>query len=527
MKNKMIKALLALFLLGFTGTGLVLAQEEISGDQSGFVSFDFKDADIRNVLRIFSHKTGMNIVASPEVLGSVTVKLNEVAWEKALRTILEMHGFAYVREENVIKVMSQEKVQSEPLKTEIFTMDYAKVNDIKPTITNILTERGKVESDDRSNILIVTDVPSNFETIAKVLERLDTPPPQVLIESKIIETTLDMTRNFGVRWSFLDGYTVGTSAFSVARVNSKTRTSNNTLGENYTYNPLIEHPDANPRNTFIGTYSSDPITGDPVFDIEDVQATMTRDEWPNYNHNLWGLESAALTKSETLSNALTKTRSWSTVLSASAFELVMSAFIGDGGTDILSAPSVVTMNGTQASVEVAVKRPIPKFTYNEDIGGYEISSFEEKPIGITMKVLPNVSPNGYVTMDLEPKVSNLQGEQPFGALGFSYPITSEEAVKTRAMVKDGDTIVIGGLIRQEDSFDGQKVPLLHSIPVLGWLFKAHEKTVAKRNLLIFVTPTIINKENIPVITQDKADGYTKYRSAQEEPTELYPNLGPQ
>ncbi|MCG6536118.1 MAG: type II and III secretion system protein, partial [Syntrophales bacterium LBB04] len=113
-------------------------------------------------------------------------------------------------------------------------------------------------------------------------------------------------------------------------------------------------------------------------------------------------------------------------------------------------------------------------------------------------------------------------EVTWASLGVTIPEISKENIKTSIMVKDGDTVVLGGMMKQNDTYTNQKVPILHTIPVLGWLFKSKDKTVAKRNLLIFVTPNIIKKENAGTITQNKTDEYTKARESDEEPTAIYP-----
>ncbi len=167
---------------------------------------------------------------------------------------------------------------------------------------------------------------------------------------------------------------------------------------------------------------------------------------------------------------------------------------------------------------------MPSFAYNEETGRYEITGFTQTPIGITMEVTPKIAPNGYVTMDLKPEISATTTGTTFSSLGVTLPNIDKETLETSVMVKDGDTVILGGLMKQLDVFNNQKVPILHSIPVLGWLFKSKEKEIEKRNLLIFVTPTIIKDENSATITQNASDRYTKVREGYEETTSIYPDL---
>lgn len=497
------------------------------GDQEGLVTFDFKDADIRNVLRIFSHKTGINIVASPEVQGSVTVKLNNVPWEKALKIILEMNNFAYVREENVIKVLTRDRIAQEPLKTEVIALDYARATTVVATIQSMLSERGQVKTDERANLLIISDVPSSFDTIKQVIKRLDLPTPQVLIETKLIETTLDLQKKFGIRWDLLDEYTVGyrgdgeNGSFEKAHTYTDDDTTSNTYDTSYAHRALLD-PN-NPRYTRILRSDAEPDENG-LFDSEDYEYgnKLNHSELNSYEVPDWATSTAGYTKTvtQTVSDATTNTLN--TFLTASKLQVVMSALMSDGGTDILSSPSIVTMDNKEASIKVAADFPMPSFTYNDNTGVYEISGFTPTPIGITLTVTPHVAPNGYVTMDLAPEISKEESEVNFSKLGASIPVIGKENVKTSIMVKDGDTVVLGGLMKQFDTYTNQKVPLLHSIPVLGWLFKYKDKNVQKRNLLIFVTPNILKKENTGTITQNKSDEYTKIRDSFEETTTLYP-----
>jgi type IV pilus assembly protein PilQ len=502
-------------------------------EKAGLVSFDFKDADVRNVLRIFSHKTGINIVASPDVQGSVTVKLNNVPWEKALKIILEMNDFAYVREENVIKVLTRDRVAQEPLKTEVIALDYAKAGQILSTVESMLSERGSVKTDDRANLLIITDVPSSFDPIVKVIKRLDMPTPQVLIETKLIETTLDFQKKFGVRWDFLDEYSLQYGGAGDGGTFLKSRTDS--VADAWSFGRTDDENLGTMEEEFAWAYDSDnprfnEYTSTPGEDPDAFGYDINRSELEDYKHPNWTNNEASYTKGfeREITRSLTSTdavsTSFNTYMSASRFQVVMSALLTDDGTDILSSPSIVTMDNTEATIKVATDFPMPSFAYNDDTGNYEITGFTPTPIGITLKVTPYVAPNGYVTMDLNPEVSEFGAEVPFASLGVSIPQISKENVKTSIMVKDGDTVVLGGLMKQFDQYSNQKVPLFHRIPFLGWFFKYKDKLIQKRNLLIFVTPTILKNENVGTITQNMADWYTKKREAYDETTELYPNL---
>ena len=180
--------------------------------QEGNVSLDFKDADIKNVLRILAYKSGMNIVSSPEVTGVVTIQLDNVPWQRALEVILSTYGYGYDQKGNIITVTTIESLKKrredarlladqEPLTTKTFVLNYAKVSTIITSLEKMKTSRGSLNFDERTNTLIVRDTAANVELIAGVIATLDTTTPQVLIEAKIIETTLSNKENLGVDWT--------------------------------------------------------------------------------------------------------------------------------------------------------------------------------------------------------------------------------------------------------------------------------------------------------------------------------------
>ncbi len=167
----------------------------------GLISVDFKDADIRQVLRIISLKSGVDVVAGTDVEGLVTIKLTNVPWEQALEIILRTYGYTYERKGNIVRVMTVEELEKEALATEVFPLNYAKAKEVPDVIKEMLSDRGKVKFDERTNTVIVTDIPTNLFQIKRVIERVDQRTPQVTISSKIVETKLDKNENLGIDWT--------------------------------------------------------------------------------------------------------------------------------------------------------------------------------------------------------------------------------------------------------------------------------------------------------------------------------------
>jgi type IV pilus assembly protein PilQ len=187
------------------------ATENVSMTDSGMVSLDFREADIRNVFKILSVKSGVNIIAGPEVAGTVSMQLNEVPWEQALDVILQTYGYAMERRGNIIVVTTVENLKKrredtvilakqEPLETQIFTLNFGKAEKIIPSVDKMRSERGTVNFDERTNAIIATDIKQKLGLMAEVIKSLDATTPQVLIEAKIVETTFSNSENLGIDW---------------------------------------------------------------------------------------------------------------------------------------------------------------------------------------------------------------------------------------------------------------------------------------------------------------------------------------
>ena len=407
---------------------------DVSVSQEGNVSLDFRDADIQNVLRILSYKSGVNIVAGPEVTGLVTIKLQDVPWKQALEVILQTYGYAYDQRGNIITVTTVDNLKKrredanvladqEPLMTQTFILNYAKASSVIESIEKMKTSRGAINYDERTNALIVTDIPSNIELIGEVINKLDATTPQVLIEAKVVETTLSNTEKLGIDW--VTQATVG---------------------------------GAKRPTTW-------PFTA------------QTSDKYSRYD-DFPGAEDTTFTYG---------------TLDLSQLTAVLELLRSRTDTNILSNPRIVTLDNQQARIVVGSQYPIPTYTYNEEQARLQVNGWEYKDIGIIFEVTPHINNAGYVTIDLEPKITEI--------LDFvtventSLPRLSTEEAKTSVMIKDGQTLVIAGLIKDQVTDIKKKTPILGDIPLFGLIFQKSEKTITKTDLLIFLTPHIITPES--------------------------------
>ncbi len=407
--------------------------ENVSITKEGNVSLDFREADIKNVLQILSFKSGINIVASPDVTGMVTIQLNDVPWQQALDVILQTYGYAYEKKGNVIFVTTVENLkkrrddsaslaEQEPLDTETFILNFAKASDIITSVEKMKSDRGTINFDQRTNTIIITDTPKKIELMGKVVKTLDTTTPQVLIEAKIVETTFSDTDNLGVDW--LTKVTVS-GAKRASQFPFTTHSSNKYLEDN-------DIPVATETDFEYGT-----------LDFNQVQAVFE----------------ALKTKSD---------------------------------TNILSSPHVVTQDNKASTIVVGSQYPIPTYTFNEEQARLQVSGWEYKDIGIIFNVTPHVSSAGFVTLDVEPKITAI--------LDFvtventSLPRLSNESAKTTVMVKDGETLVIAGLVKSQKTDTKKKIPFLGDVPILGYAFQKSEVSTTKTDMMVFLTPHIVTPE---------------------------------
>ncbi|MFA5259628.1 MAG: type IV pilus secretin PilQ [Candidatus Omnitrophota bacterium] len=409
------------------------AQDNLSMSEEGNVSLDFRDADIQNVLRILSYKSGVNIVAGPEVTGLITIKLQEVPWQKALQVVLETYGYAYEQRGNIITVTTIDNLKKrredakllsdqEPLITKTYVLSYAKATDVMGSIDKMKTGRGSINMDERTNAVIVRDIPENLELISTVIEQLDQTTPQVLIEAKIVETTLSNTDKLGIDWIAQASITGSARPHMWPFTSS---TANKYAAED-------DFPAADDSDFSFGTLS-----------FAEAQAV---------------------------------------------FEMLSTRT----DTNILSNPRIVTLDNKLAKIIVGSQYPIPQYDYNEEQAQLQVSGWEYKDIGIIFEVTPHVNNTGYVTLDINPKITAILDYVTVE--NTSLPQLSNEEAMTSVMIKDGETLVIAGLIKDQTSDVKRKLPILGDIPILGLLFQKKEKTSVKTDLLIFLTPHIITQE---------------------------------
>jgi type IV pilus assembly protein PilQ len=410
---------------------------------TGSFSIDVQGADVHTVVKAISEFSGRNIVVAKDVKSSVSVSLRNVGWQEALRTILRTNGLDYVDEGGIIRVDDMQKLAAEtvdreaarakaaelvPLETRVVKLNYANANELVAPIQSTLTRRGTVQTDKRTNSLIITDVPSGLDAVEKMARDLDSTTPQIEITAKLVDVDVEALRDIGVTWN---------------------------MGLNSSGVP--SGPVSTPNFT-----TTDPVPPFHPFDQQDQvlaggQNTSIADPAASFTYGIF--------------------KSWITL------DAQLQVLEQNRKANIISNPRITTVDNREAKIIVGQKIPL----IIQDVAGNSVSQLQT--IGIQLKVTPHLTEDKKIIMDLHPEVSDLATQS---TVQGGIIINTSEA-DTRVMVEDGQTAVIGGLIRTNDSHVRSGVPVLKDLPVLGTLFRSEDVVKQNRELIIFVTPKLITQ----------------------------------
>jgi type IV pilus secretin PilQ/predicted competence protein len=409
------------------------------------MSFNFHSADLKDVIKIIATVSGLNIVLDPAVSGRVTSRLNQVPWDQALELFLKINGLDMVQEGNIIRIGKVEQLASEAQKRRALkdaqqmegdltvftrTLSFAKVGEINSILKKQLSKRGEIIEDERSNTLIISEVPSRIDVIDRLIDTLDTPNPQVSIEARIVESTANYIESFGIQW----GYNFIMDAAYGNQTTLKFPNSVQVSGNQYTST-------TSPLEGPLGGYAVNlPATGaqsGTVFSLGNIANTFRLD-------------------------------------------VALSAMERKGEGKIISAPKTTTQNNMEASVMQGQQIPVQTIQNNTVTVQY-------RPAALELKVTPQITAEGTIITQLE--INNNSAD--FGNLVNGIPPITTQAIKTTVMVPDGGTIVIGGMYRVEKSTTREGVPFFSKIPLLGSLFRNRNQRSEQRELLVFITPRII------------------------------------
>ena len=428
------------------------------------LTLNFQDIETRAVLQLLAETSGRNIVVSDTVQGNVTLRLRNVPWDQALDIVMTTKGLDMRQNGNVIIVAPAEEIAAretadlearnaiselEPMYSEFLQVNYAKAADLAALIgaagaNSLLSERGSIAVDDRTNTLLVQDTADRLEDVRRMVRALDVPIKQVLIESRIVVVNDDFSRDLGVRLGVTGYRENGTDG---AAVISGTGTGTDTM-----VNSIIEN---------LGS------TGQ----ITPVQLPVLTDR---YNVNVPIAEAAGRFSLAVLERDY-------------LVDLELTALEAEGRGEIVSTPRVITANQKEARIEQGVEIPYQQSASS----GATTVQFKKAVLSLT--VTPQITPDNNIIMDLRVHKDNVGDIISTGGLGGTVPSIDTRAVETQVLVENGQTVVLGGIYETERRETVTKVPFLGDIPAVGALFRSKQMQNDKSELLIFLTPRILEE----------------------------------
>lgn len=422
------------------------------------VTIDFDEAEISDVLRVLSEMSGINIIHAANVRGAVSVHLDQVPFNEAFGTILTMQGLvAQQMGSNILRILTPEDLNSDRARAVVtyktFTLNYAKASEIQALLASVkISPNAKVDVDERNNALIITDTPEGIQAAERLIGELDVRPQQVLIEAKIVEVSLNNTMDLGVRWELssesLSYDANGRPKGSIWGMREREATASIEPGE-------------------VGFASVQPVLGAPVNVIESAFNPVSRGT------------GVSLPNTQPASSAIT----FGFINNTDILTMTLNALATEGRTKLLSSPRIITLNNRQAKIQIGSKLPFSTITIAQSGVTTEAITFLD--IGIILDVTPVINADNRVRLKVKPEVS-----LP-GATTAAGPQINTRNAETEVIIRDGETLVIGGLIDEQTRQSVSKVPLLGDIPVLGIFFRNSFDQKNRTELLIFVTPRIV------------------------------------
>ncbi len=405
----------------------------VAGQKEQSISLDFKEADIRDVLKILSVKSGINMVYGEDVKGAVTIHLDKVSFQDALNIILRLTGLSYdYIAPNVMRIATPATVKSEQslgvTQTGVFGVNYAKAAELTPLLTSLLSAQGKMQADARTNSIIVTDISDNIKKVVDMIKVLDVPTPQVMIEAQIVSVNKDAFKDLGVTWNLTKNWT--------------------DTGQN----PNLDTIDG--VETVLGKGGAINTEGVGV--------------------------PAPAAGVITLGKVFHKGNEWSSL------NATLAAMETKGKGKILSSPKIATLNNQEATILAGKKVAYVSATNVTTGGSTQTVSFVD--VGVNLRVTPSINLDKKITMKIHAEVSSI-GNVDVNAK-VPPPISTRSA-DTNILAADGETLVIGGLIDEQSTESLSKVPFIGEIPIIGALFSHKSNVSTKTELLVFITPHIM------------------------------------
>jgi type IV pilus assembly protein PilQ len=408
-------------------------------------SMEFRDAEIKDVLRAVGQAANLNMIVSDAVSGKVSLSIKDVDIWAALESILKTKGLTYVRDGNMVRVLSVAEARDHDMETRVFPLQHAKSKDILPILKGD-NPSAKISEDSRMNAIVVRDLSLNLDRMARLLKELDVKMPQVLIEAKIVEVSSNYARELGVQWG---------GQFSSTSSKGTTVMSGGTTGG---------------QAAVVGSTVHYPQTGDIGASGNAFVVNLPA----NVGVGSGGALGISFGK---LGGKLT-------------LDLQLSAMQSTGNGKILSSPKVMTMNNKEAKISSGTDIPIRTVSSTAQTTGGSINTASVQMISASLglSAIPTITNDNKIAMTI-----NVEKSEPdFSHQVDGIPTITKRNATSEVVMNNGETIVLGGILTKNESETESGVPLLSQIPVLGWLFKKKSTIENQTELMIFITPTIVS-----------------------------------
>ena len=410
---------------------------------------EFQGDEIGLVLRTLARQGKMNVVISDKVAtaaGTVTMRIEDRTPKEAIDIIVTSKGLVMDELGGVFFIKTQEERAKEPTDSGNYTFSYAKAKDVATLLQGQLQSAVPPQIDDRTNTIYYREAKSNLSKVKLFLASVDRPTQQVMIEARLVEVTANPQQAFGINW----GGVVGSSS----------------TPQTFKYGGSSTTKDGSPLDSVVFDKQSGKLKGNDFF--------MNGQTTGGFADALAGQFA---------------------ILSVPQMSATLRLLNEDKDSEFLANPRVVTASNQKAEIKITRSQPVPQLNFNEQTAQAVFSGFQDKEFGNTLTVTPSINKDCFISMLVKPEISNKVGDATFqfGGATVTSPVIDKRTLESNVLIKSGDTLAIGGLLQDETSKARTKVPGLGDLPILGYLFQERLNSRTKRNLLVFVTPTIIKQ----------------------------------
>jgi len=424
------------------------------------ISIEFRDTPIDDVLLILAKQADVDIIKSPKVIGNVTATLTDIPLSEALENILAAHGYAYITTANMIRVVPREDVlqTQEKRVSRVYRITYADVTEVEESLKKFISEGGSISANPGTSNIIVTDVESKIEAIDSFIEEIDRVTPQILVEARIYDVSSKDRIDLGVQWQAGTATSYGAPASGATLGNDLSGLGNAIYGD-----PSNTSPFSSVTNPF--------TTGAFNGNVNNASNTNALMRFGILNEHI-------------------------------NIDAILRAEQEDIRAKLLANPRIMVLDNQEAQIKIVEEIPYQELT--ETSGGGAIGTTQFRDVGVELLVTPHLTREGLIRLILNPKFSVRTGDVLVGTGNNNVPaqpIIATRQTMTTALIRDQQTVVIGGMKKQDVSTQVNKVPILGDIPLLGELFKFRGESIVNSELVVFITPQIVTDQALTAAEQ--------------------------